>query len=88
MFTSKTILSAKLFCTFDDQHPDWKYLSDEQKRNGETFEDTYTFDHDWWDQDDIESMAAHAKGDLMLIAGGGYDCDHIHNIKFSYEKKF
>ena len=42
------------------------------------FADYYEFSMDYT-MDEIES---HIKHDLMLVAGGGYNTDHIHNVNF------
>ena len=36
---------------------------------------------DWTKEDAI----AHIKSDLRLVAGGGYNSEHIHNVKFKIE---
>ena len=32
-----------------------------------------------------EDAIAHIKSDLRLVAGGGYNSEHIHNVKFKIE---
>lgn len=44
------------------------------------FTDTYTIDPDnFWCDDHINHYIKH---DLALVAGGGYDTDHIYNVKY------
>ena len=31
-------------------------------------------------------VAEYIKQDLMLVAGGGYNTEHIHNVKFELKK--
>ena len=47
-----------------------------------TFSDTYTFNSDYTE----EEVIIYIKHDLKLVAGGGYNTDHIHNVKFEIEK--
>ena len=44
--------------------------------------DTYTFNSDYTEEEAI----IYIKHDLKLVAGGGYNTDHIHNVKFEIEK--
>ena len=44
-----------------------------------TYEDTYVF-NDTYSKDD---MWNYIKTDLALVAGGGYNADHIHIIKYT-----
>ena len=43
-----------------------------------SFDDTYTFDDNYTQEDCINYI----KRDLKLVAGGGYNSDHIHNVTF------
>ena len=45
---------------------------------GYEFADYYEFSMDYT-KDEIES---YIKQDLKLVAGGGYDTEHIHNVNF------
>lgn len=57
-----------------------KYVKDWTEDKVMTFEDEYYFDMDMgYTHDEIVS---HIKHDLMLVAGGGYITDHIHNVEF------
>lgn len=47
-----------------------------------SFDDTYTFDDNYTQEDCINYI----KRDLKLVAGGGYNSDHIHNVTFEIER--
>ena len=86
----KKQFTGTIKCTVDSDHPDYKYMTDEQKKNGLEFTDTYTFDiydpitNHWgyWTVDETDAMLEYMKHDLALVAGGGYNTDHIHNVEF------
>jgi hypothetical protein len=64
-----------------EDHPDRKYFKgDISKRL--TFSDVYTV------KEDIsrESIVAYIKADLALVAGGGYDTDHIRDVRFTIKE--
>lgn len=64
-----------------EDHPDRKYFKgDISKRL--TFSDIYTI------KEDIsrESIIAYIKADLALVAGGGYDTDHIRDVRFTIKE--
>lgn len=71
-------IHGKISYTVDAEHPDIKYIHDWNESKVFTFEDTYTFDK-YYTFDDVES---YVKSDLSLVAGGGYNSEHIHNVKF------
>ena len=71
-------IHGKINFTVDDRHPDIAYMPDWDKNKVYTFEDIYTFDN-CYTFDDVES---YVKSDLRLVAGGGYNSKHIHNVKF------
>ena len=73
---------GKITYTIDKAHPDIKYVEDYTEEKIFTFEDTYSFDGEY----PTENIKAYIKQDLMLVAGGGYNTDHIHNVKFEIEK--
>ena len=72
---------AKITYTIDDGHPDIQYIKDWSADKIYTFEDTYIFDerYGYTFNDDVK---LYIKNDLRLIAGGGYNSKHIHNVKF------
>ena len=71
-------IHGKISYIVDTEHPDIKYIKDWSKNKVYTFEDTYTFDN-CYTFDDAKS---YIESDLRLIAGGGYNSKHIHNVKF------
>lgn len=73
---------GKISYTIDKEHPDIKYIKDWSENKIFAFEDVYTF-NDCYDFDDVEN---YIKNDLSLVAGGGYDSKHIHNVKFDISK--
>lgn len=73
---------GKIIYTIDGKHPDVKYVEDYTEEKIFTFEDTYTFNNDY----PTENIKAYIKQDLMLVAGGGYNTEHINNIKFEIKK--
>ena len=74
--------NGKITYTMDAEHPDKKYVEDWTKEKVFTFSDTYTFNSDYTEEEAI----IYIKHDLKLVAGGGYNTDHIHNVKFEIEK--
>ena len=76
-------LYGEIQCTIDKNHPDIKYVKDWTKDKVFKFHDEYTFDESCgWTKEDV---IAHIKSDLRLVAGGGYNSEHIHNVKFKIE---
>lgn len=66
-----------------DNHPDLKYIPEEDRDKVHTFEDTYTIDTDnFWGEDHYTGWI---KNDLMLVAGGGYDTDTIREVKIKLQ---
>ena len=60
-----------LFGAYDNEHPESNYNNRKSK--------TQVYDT-------IEEAIIYIKHDLKLVAGGGYNTDHIHNVKFEIEK--
>lgn len=79
---STTTIKARIQYEIDASHPDVEYV-----RGGWydgmvfTYEDTYYFNNDVWD--DVKAMKRHIERDLRLVAGGGYDDAHVHNVKLT-----
>lgn len=73
---------GKIKFTMDKEHPDVKCVEDWTEDRVLTFEDYYEFSMDYT-KDEIESYIKH---DLMLVAGGGYNTDHIHNVTFEIKQ--
>lgn len=62
-------------------HPDLKYIPEDERDKTHEFCDIYTIDTDYfYGRDDID---AYIKNDLRLVAGGGYDTDTIKNEKIT-----
>lgn len=79
----KTEYKAKIIYTMDNEHPDRKYVSDWTEEKRFDFQDVYTFTtEDYTEEEKISYM----KRDLMLVAGGGYNTDHIHNVEFEIKQ--
>ena len=75
---------AKITYSMDKDHPDIKYVGDWTEDKIYTFEDVYIFEHGCYEAEDIE---AYIKNDLKLIAGGGYNAKHIHNVSFEIKQE-
>lgn len=73
---------GKISCTIDKDHPDIKYTKDWSEDKIYTFEDIYTFS----DAYTFSDVRGYIENDLALVAGGGYDTDHIHNVSYVVTK--
>lgn len=73
---------GKITFTMDKEHPDVKCVEDWTEDKVMKFADYYEFSTDYT-KDEIESYIKH---DLMLVAGGGYNTDHIHNVTFEIKQ--
>lgn len=73
----KSIL-ATITYTVDSKHPDFYNPPINEVLS---YSDVYTFDMDYYDEDDVEN---YIKSDLRLVAGGGYNSKHIHNVSFDF----
>ena len=78
-------INAKISYKVKPTHPDIQDMPEKYwKDKVFTYEDISTFDEDWgWD---YESAVARIKQDLKLIAGGGYNSDHIYDVEFTIKK--
>lgn len=77
----KKTIRATINYTVDSAHPDIKSIRNPEEP--QSFTDLYTVDTDYfWSTDDIYS---YIRDDLRLVAGGGYDSDHIHNVTFDFK---
>lgn len=74
--------NGKITFTIDKNHPDIKQVKDWMENKEFTFEDVYTFSEGI----PMENIKEYIKRDLTLVAGGGYDSKHIHNLKFDIKK--
>lgn len=78
---------GKITYEIDENHPDVNYV-DGGWHKGKVFiyEDTYKFDERLYSPEDHEMFVNYIKKDLKLVAGGGYNTDHIHNVKFEIRR--
>lgn len=75
---------GKISFIIDKEHPDIKYVPDWEENKVLTVEDIYIFSNRYGYSKDY--IVDYIKHDLSLVAGGGYNTDHIHNIVFEIEK--
>ena len=77
---------AKIKYTMDENHPDKDFVfGGWDKDRIMEYRDVYTYD-DTYDDEPEENLMEYIKRDLKLIAGGGYNTDHIHNVKIEIER--
>lgn len=74
--------NAKIRFTIDKDHPDIKCVKNWTEKKKFTFEDVYIFTEDYSE----EYILYHIKRDMCLVAGGGFNTAHIHNVKFDIKK--
>lgn len=74
---------ASIEYTIDATHPNFKYMSLRSFKDHLTYEDIYSVSDDLIPEEDVIS---YIKRDLCLVAGGGYNSKHIHNVKFDIER--
>lgn len=70
----KRKFNAKIIYTTDSEHPDTF------KEERTDFKDVYIIDDNFFDDD--EDIIRYIKYDLKLVAGGGYNTEHIHDVEF------
>lgn len=75
-------IHGKISYTVDEGHPDIQYIKDWSENKVLTFEDTYNFNNCYT----FDDMEGYVKSDLSLVAGGGYNSEHIHNVKFEISR--
>ena len=63
-------------------HPDIEYIDPMLANNVMVYSDTYQF-KSYYDEDFIRNYITN---DLKLIAGGGYNFNHIYNITVKIER--
>jgi hypothetical protein len=72
---------------FKDKHLDKLYCLKDVSQitlEGYSHLDTYNIDDgSFWSED---AMYAYIKHDLKLIAGGGYNTDHIYDVRFEFTR--
>lgn len=78
---------GKITYEIDENHPDVNYV-DGGWHKGKVFEyeDTYGFDERLYSPEDYDMIINYIKKDLKLVAGGGHNTDHIHNVKFEIRR--
>lgn len=64
-------------------HPDIKYISNPDEI--QTLNDTYSINTDYFYNTD--EILTHIKNDLQLVAGGGYNTDHIYHVYFDIKEE-
>lgn len=81
----KQTVKATIFYKMKDTHPDKSYVVGGWEEDKEySHSDTYNIDDDsFWSED---AMYAYIKHDLKLIASGGYNTDHIYDVRFEFAK--
>lgn len=78
---------GKITYEIDKNHPDVNYVAGGWYK-GKVFkyEDTYGFDERLYSPEDHYILVNSIKKDLKLVAGGGYNTNHIHNVKFEIQR--
>lgn len=74
---------GKITYEIDENHPD---VGGWYKGKVLEYEDTYEFDERLYSPKDHDIFVNFIKKDLKLIAGGGYNTDHIHNVKIEIRR--
>ena len=77
----KKVFKAEITYKILESHPDIKYV--ENPKEPLIFNDTYIIDTGYFYGHD--HIIDYIKNDLMLVAGGGYNADHITDISFNIE---
>ena len=65
-------------------HPDIECVSEWSRDKEFEYNDVYTIDMDYFE--DREEVIEYIKHDLRLVAGGGYNDDHIWHEKFEIRR--
>ena len=74
----KYTFNASISYTIDANHPEYTAAC---KGKRFLYSDVYHMDSDYfWSKED---MVNYIRRDLALVAGGGYDTKHIHNVKYT-----
>lgn len=76
----KKTIKATISYTVDSAHPDIKYIRNPEAR--QSFTDLYTIDTDYFYS--LDEIYSYIRRDLAIVAGGGYNTDHIHNVTYSF----
>lgn len=78
--------NAKIYYTMDENHHGLDYVKDWTEDKEFVFSDTYTFNDEIYGDEDEEMILNYIKRDLRLVAGGGYNSEHIHNVRFDIKR--
>ena len=70
---------AEIKYKIDENHPDKKYVKNWRKNRVFSFKDTYRFSSYHYKSE--EGMREFIESDLKLVAGGGYNADHIYDVQ-------
>ena len=79
----KVKYSAKIEFKVNDQHPDLDFIKDLTPWTPYAvyaYKDTYYFNEDEYPTE--EGRINYIKKDLKLVAGGGYNCKGIDDVRF------
>ena len=78
---------GKITYEIDENHPDVNYVvGGWYKGKVFEYEDTYGFDERLYSLEDHDMFVNYINKDLKLVAGGGYNSEHIHNVKFEIRR--
>lgn len=77
----KKTIKATINYTVDGAHPDIKGIRN--PKAPQHFTDLYTVDTDYFYS--LDELYSYIRRDLAIIAGGGYNADHIHNVTYSFK---
>lgn len=77
---------AKIKYTIDNGHRDYIYLPIDKRDGTLEYSDMYTIDEDGLLELGYDNPKDFIKEDLLMIAGGGYNWKHVHNVKFEIKE--
>jgi len=77
----KKCFDAEIKYKMDENHPDRKCVKNWRKNRVFKYKDTYSFAsyHPLYESE--EEMREFIASDLKLVAGGGYNADHIYDVQ-------
>lgn len=80
-------LKGTIDYTIDKDHPDYAGQLNCHVSDVMTFSiyDPLFNPSGYWAMGDLKAMKQKLKEHLMLVAGGGYDINHIHDVKYHVE---
>lgn len=77
-------IKATIFFKAKETHPDVQYISDWTPDKELSYSDTYFMDEGCFYG--LDDMYSYIKRDLKLVAGGGYNYDHIKDVRFDIKE--